>query len=334
VRHHDIIAVGASAGGIRAIRSLVKHLPPDLPAAVLAVVHVSPEAEEGVLRRSLESAGGLPVAFAREGDKVEHGRLYIAPPDRHLLVDGERLLVRRGPIENGSRPAIDPLFRSVACSFRGRAIGVVLTGYLDDGVSGLIAIKRCGGLAVVQDPEDAEYPEMPRNGVDRAKPHHVVPLDQMAALLRELTGTPAGSMARPPRDLELEVRIAAEHEIGIGLTEQLGEPSPFACPECHGSLREVRDHDRVRYRCHTGHAYSLDSLGLSQGQELERALSSALRALEERAHLLQRMSRDSNGGDRNRIARQFERRAREYEAQAAFIRNILTGREQPANGAV
>lgn len=325
MNQRDIIAIGGSAGGFRALRTILENLPPDLPAAILTTLHLNPDASESILRRTA-STSPFRVAFAREGERIARGQVYVAPPDHHLIVDGERLLVRRGPMENGSRPAIDPLFRSAACHLRGRAVGVLLTGYLDDGVSGLIALRRCGGLIVVQDPDDAEVPDMPRNALERAEPHHVVPLSGMAPLLRRVIGGPAGSMAPPPPELELEVRISRQQEIGIELVEQVGTPSPFSCPECHGNLHEIRQADRVRYRCHTGHAYSLESLAAAQSQELERALSSALRALEERVHLLQRMSRDADTAGHNRIAEQFERRVKEYEGQAALIRNILVGR--------
>lgn len=325
MQYRDIIAVGASAGGIRALRGLAAQLDRDFPAAILAVLHLSPAANEAGLARALRTDGGLPIQFAREGDKIVPGRLYLAPPDRHLLAEGERLLVRRGPLENRSRPAIDPLFRSVALSFRGRAVGVLLTGYLDDGVSGLVAIKRCGGMVVVQDPATAEVPDMPHHAIQRAAPDHIVPLDGLAGLLRELARTPAGRMAAPPPNLELEVRMAAQQIVGIEATERLGGPSTLTCPECHGSLREVRDDGRVRYRCHTGHAFSLDSLAISQNQELERALISALRALDERVSLLQRLSEDTGGGGRGRTAAQFGQRAQEYAEQAETIRKILAG---------
>lgn len=332
VPYRDIIAVGGSAGGIRALKALVKDLPPDLPACLVVALHLSPEANEAALAGAIANAGRLPVSFAREGDKIAPSRVFLAPPDRHLIVDEGRLLVRRGPLENRSRPAIDPLFRSVACSFRGRAIGVLLTGYLDDGVSGLIAIKQCGGVIVVQDPATAEVPDMPRNAVARAAPDHVLPLERMAGLLQHLAGAPAGPMPTPPPALEMEVRMAAQQVSGIGALQQFGQPSDLTCPECHGSLRQVRENDRMRYRCHTGHAFSLDSLALSQNHELERALISALRALDERVSLLQRLTEESGSNGHGRTADQFGRRAREYAEQAELIRNILAGQGDVTDG--
>lgn len=329
----DIIAVGASAGGIRALRTLLQDLPPDLPAAMLVTVHLNPSANEDAVARAIQGSALLPVAVAREGDEVVSGRVFLAPPDRHLIVDGSRLLVRRGPMENSSRPAIDPMLRSVACSFRGRAIGVLLTGYLDDGVSGLIAVKRCGGLVVVQDPEDAEYPDMPRHAVERAAPDHITRLNGLPRLLCEAIARSAGPMVPAPRDLALEVQIAARHGCGMGPGGETGELSALTCPECHGSMREIRDGGSVRYRCHTGHAYSLESLAHSQDHEVERALVSALRALEERARMLQRMSRDTMSGGRDRIAARFAGQAREYDEQAALIRKTLVDRAPPSDDA-
>lgn len=324
----DLIAIGASAGGFRAVRTLLQGLPRDLPATILVTLHLSPNASASILPSVVGTGSSFPAAFARDGERMERGRVYVAPPDRHLLVDGEQLLVRHGPLENGSRPAIDPMFRSVAYHFRGRAVGVLLTGYLDDGVSGLIAIRRCGGLVIVQDPADAEVPDMPRNAIERLEPDHVAPLADIADMLRKVVGGPAGPMTRPPRDLEMEVRMAAQGGASIDVMEQLGSPSPFTCPECHGHLREIPENGHVRYRCHTGHAYSLDSLALAQNQELERALASALRALDERIGLLRRLSRDAGTAGRNSIADQFARRAGEYESQAAVIRNLLMNRGQ------
>ena len=328
--HHDVVAIGASAGGVGALKKMIAGLPADLPAALLVTLHLHPHINSR-LPEILASAGPLPAAFAEDGEVMRRGRIYVAPPDLHLLADGERLLLRRGPMENGSRPAIDPMFRSVAVAFGGRAIGVVLTGYLNDGSSGLRAIKRCGGISVVQDPEDAEFPDMPSNALAVTAVDHVAPLAEMAPLLRRLVAEAPGGDREPPRDIRREVEIAALRNSDMATTDSFGERSVLSCPECHGVLWEMKDGDLVRYRCHIGHAYTGDALALAQTDDVDRALSSALRALEERIHVVRRLEKGARHARRQRLAWQWEARARDYEQQAAVIRNVLLG-ERPGSG--
>jgi two-component system chemotaxis response regulator CheB len=332
VAHHDLVAIGASAGGISALKRIVAALPADLPATLLVTLHVHPHTTS-ILPDILAKAGPLPAAFAKDGEPMRRGRIYVAPPDLHLLVEGERLLLRRGPIENGMRPAIDPLFRSVAASVGGRAIGVVLTGYLNDGSSGLRAIKQCGGITVVQDPDDAEVPDMPRHALAATQVDHVVPVADMAPLLRRLVAEPAARSEQVPEDIRREVLIAAQRKTEIATVEQLGERSVLSCPECNGVLWEIKEGELVRYRCHLGHAYGLDALASAQIDKVDRALSSALRALEERIHVIRRLENEARQARRERLAKNWEARARDYEHQAAAIRNILlaerTGDSRP-----
>jgi two-component system chemotaxis response regulator CheB len=325
--HHDLIGIGASAGGIAVLKRIVAELPADLPATLLVTLHLHPRSTS-ILPDILGREGALPAAFARQGETMRRGRIYVAPPDAHLLVDGERLLVRRGPMENGARPAIDPMFRSAAASFGGRAVGVILTGYLNDGSSGLRAIKRCGGTAIVQDPDDAEVPDTPSNALAATQVDHVVPVAELPALLRRLVAEPAARGQRVPEDIRREVSITARRDSDIDTVDQLGERSALSCPECHGVLWEMKDGELVRYRCHVGHAYTLDALALAQTDEVGRAFSSALRALEERIHVIRRLEKGARQARREWLARNWEARAREYEQQAGVIRNLLLG-ERP-----
>jgi two-component system, chemotaxis family, protein-glutamate methylesterase/glutaminase len=329
VSHHDIVAIGASAGGYHALKSLVRALPADLPAAVLITLHVWPMRESSLVKL-LSGSTDLTVQFGREGDPIRPGNIYVAPADHHLLAMGERLMVRRGPRENGSRPAIDPMLRSVAMSFGGRAIGVVLTGNLSDGSAGLHAIKRCGGITVVQDPADAEFPEMPRNALALSDADHVVSLDRMGPLLTKLVRQSAGPTPKPPADLALEVRIAAQHDRGIDLPEQLGERSVLTCPECSGVLWEIKDGSLTRFRCHVGHAYSLEKLAEDQMTETDRALSTALRALDERVVILRKLADEAAQSQRDSMQRQWNERAAEYEKQAEVIRRALMRSQETA----
>ena len=283
----DVIVVGASAGGVEVLKQLTASLPHDLPAAVLIVLHVAPSSPT-MLPRLLQRGCPLPVAVAEDGEPLRHGRVYVAPQDRHLVLEPDRVRVTRAPRENHSRPAIDPLFRSAALAYGPRVIGVILSGRLDDGTAGLWAVKDRGGSAVVQDPEDALHPDMPRNALQYTAADHVVRADELGPLLARLAGQPVPGPPPPPasRELELEVRIAMEDRALERGVMTLGPVSPYTCPECHGVLVRLDERGVPRFRCHTGHAFSLDSLLAAVTGTVEDTLWSALRAIEESVMLL------------------------------------------------
>jgi two-component system chemotaxis response regulator CheB len=238
----QIVVVGASAGGLEALRTLVAGLPRNFPAPICVVLHTSPQSP-GILDEILQRSGPLPAAQAREFDRLRPGHIYVAPPDHHLLVEPGKLRIARGPKENRFRPAIDPLFRSAAQVFGPGAIGVILTGNLDDGAAGLWAIKRLGGVTVVQDPDDALFPAMPRSAIAHAHGvDYTVGLSQIPPLLTELTAKPVAERAPAavPEEVEIEVKIASEHNALDSGLERIAVPSPFSCPECHGVLLELR----------------------------------------------------------------------------------------------
>jgi two-component system chemotaxis response regulator CheB len=356
----DVVVVGASAGGVEALARLVASLPADFPAAVLVVLHVLPGGRS-VLGEILARAGRLPAATATDGARIERGRIYVAPPDHHLLLDGETLRLSRGPRENGHRPAIDLLFRSAAESRGPRLLGVVLTGLLDDGAAGLRVVKERGGAAVVQAPDDALYPAMPLSAIAATDVDAVVPIDQMAATIgRLLAGTAAafgpegepgivaasGGRSNVAEALAVEAAPAAVVE---GAPEAAVEGAPVAaveaapalvadphgtltgltCPECGGALRETRDGALQRFNCNVGHSYSVESMLSEQGRALESTLSGALRALEERAALLRRLALRSSGITRRR----FEQRSRQTQEHANDLRETLLAADHaPAGG--
>jgi two-component system, chemotaxis family, protein-glutamate methylesterase/glutaminase len=317
-----VVAIGGSAGGLPALRSVLETLPADFPASVLVVLHLTPRRPSG-LAELLNTAGRLPAAFAEDGEALRPGRVFVAPPDRHLLVEGNRLFLRRGPVENNTRPAIDPLFRSAGVHHGSRAIGVVLTGMLSDGASGLQALKRCGGTAIVQDPEEAEFPDMPRNALRAGLVHHVVGLAQLGPLLDRLARQAPTGNPEPPSDVVLEARVAMEQLSGVEIPEQLGSRSVVSCPDCQGALWEIREGDLTRYRCHIGHAYSADALELAQLSELDRALGTALRVLDERIHILRGLADDARQRQRLALARDWDERLAELQRQATLIRQVL-----------
>lgn len=282
-----------------ALTRLVATLPATLPAAVLVVQHLAPESTGEPLVARLAAHSALPCRLATNGQHLEAGHVYLAPPDRHLLVKDSHLLVTKGPRENNYRPAADALFRSAAVEFDSYTIGVVLTGMLHDGTAGLDFIKRCGGVAVVQDPADAEFPSMPESALRSVAIDYVVPLDQMGRLLTDLvspaTPKPTSAATPIPPDLKLEAAIA---ERVVGTTEevtQLGHQVPLTCPDCGGSLWEVKAGNVLRYRCHTGHAFTADALADSTQHALEETLWVALRMMEERKNLLASMASHGEG---------------------------------------
>jgi two-component system, chemotaxis family, protein-glutamate methylesterase/glutaminase len=322
-----IIVVGASGGGIDALRTLVGGLPADFQTPICVVLHTSPQAP-GVLCDILTRVGPLKATNAVNGERLRPGHIYVAPPDFHLVVEPGKLRVTKGPRENRFRPAIDPLFRSAAQVYGPTAIGVVLTGSLDDGTAGLWAIKQLGGVAIVQDPAEALYPSMPRNAIEHVKVDYVVPLARIAPLLVELAASSTAAETEPAtnRQLDIEVKIAmGQNPIDAGL-EQIGEPSTFACPDCHGVLLQLKEGTRTRFRCHTGHAYSVGSLLSAISESIEDSLWIAIRALEEGQLLMGRMAehvRTHDTEDANRLCAQAD----EAKRQSDVIRELLTARE-------
>ena len=251
---HDLVVIGASAGGVEALREIVGQLPADFPAAVLAVVHF-PADGTSLLPLILARRGPLAAVHGEEGAEIRPGTIYVVPPDCHLLVRGGRIHLSRGPRENGHRPAVDPLFRSAALAYGPRVIAVVLSGNLDDGAAGLAVVRRHGGATVVQDPRDALYPGMPTAALEAGAAQHVAPLAAIPALLMTLVNTPAEES--PPVDDTLdryEDAVTGMRRVPpVG--DPPGEPAGLVCPECKGSLFEIRDGELVRYRCRVGHSY-------------------------------------------------------------------------------
>jgi two-component system chemotaxis response regulator CheB len=320
----DVVVVGASAGGIEALRELVRNLPADFSAAILLVVHIPTDAPS-LLPRILGRSGPLPAAHARDGEPIVPGRIYVAPPNHHLLVKPGAAWVIYGPKENGHRPAIDPLFRTAARAYADRVIGVVLSGNLNDGSHGLRHVKRRGGVAVVQDPDDALYPGMPASAIEHAPIDHVFPIAAMGDLLTRLTREVIPEEAPVPRPDEVESerpgKRATEGELvnaSLG-----GVPAVYTCPECHGNLWEIREGTLARYRCRVDHSFTEDSLIYEKGETLEAALWMALDALEEQASLTQRMAERAGEFGNGRRAKVLHERVQDLEDRARLVREVL-----------
>jgi two-component system chemotaxis response regulator CheB len=316
----DIIVIGGSAGALASLRPLLRGLPAGLPAAIFVVVHIPPDSP-GELAAILGKLGPLPAETAADGGRIRSGRIYVAPPDHHLLVERGHVRVTRGPRENRFRPAVDPLFRTAAAAYGPRVIGVILSGAQDDGVVGLQQIKALGGIAIVQDPAEAEAPSMPESAMRQVSVDHVLRPGDMAAILAGLVGTPVEEV--PMANHEPKQDVA---EVGLDALETgrlPGPPSPFTCPECGGALWELREGELIRFRCHVGHAYNGESLVAAQTDGLETAGWTALRALEESAALRRRMAEHARQRGMTAIARSYDEHAEESEARATIVRRVL-----------
>lgn len=321
---HDIIVIGASAGGVVALQELCRRLPSGLPASLFVVQHISPAAISA-LPHLLSRSGPLPAFHPSDGEPIRPGHIHVAPPDHHLLVKPGLVLVRRGPKENRTRPAIDPLFRSAAVAYGPRVIGVVLTGMLDDGTAGLLAIKRCGGLAIAQDPDDAQWPAMPRHARDHVALDHCVAMGALPDLLTRLVDEPAEPVVPVPGELVLEARGAERELAGPtgGGGPLIGTPAPISCPECRGTLLEIQDGPLLRFRCQVGHAFSPKTLSTAQAEALEQAFWVALRTHEERLRLFEHMVADAHRRGLQHATVPWEQGARVARENADLLRQAL-----------
>ncbi len=316
--------IGASAGGVQALCEVVAGLPRDFPAAVFIVLHISSH-PTSALPHILSRCGKLPACHPDDGVRFEPGRIYIAPPDRHLTIDGSRVCLSRAPRENGHRPALDVLFRSAARHHGRRVVGVILTGNLDDGTAGLLVIKRHGGLAVVQDPATADYAGMPTSAIESVQVDHVLPLALIAPLLVDLAHRPVEEKEEEevPMPDEPSDRLANLEVDGGNAAEGYGLPAGVTCPECHGTLYDRRDEAGIGFICRVGHAYSPESLGVAKSEEIDAALWAAMRALEESAALSRRLQRRMQGAGKEGMERRYAERAGDSERYADVLRKIL-----------
>lgn len=310
----DIIVVGASLGGIRVLRQLCSDLPADLPAAVFVVCHTAAEGPR-VLAEILNNSGPLPAAFGQNGEPIRPGCIYVAPPDKHLLLTQDGVQLSHGARENRFRPAIDPLFRSAAIHFGRRVIGVILTGLLDDGMQGLWFVKRRGGVCIVQDPREAEAPSMPQSAIDEGVVDHIVTVADMPVLLRRLLSESSHPMKTPPH-------------LHPHLLHGPGPQVPVTCTDCNGALwlsNDVAETSPSRYECHVGHQFSERGLASAKLEELEAGMWTALRVLKENAALLGTMAERARAGGRLHFAEQLERTRQQYHDKAQIIQRAIDG---------
>jgi two-component system chemotaxis response regulator CheB len=321
-----IVVIGASSGGIDALRQVLGRLPAGFPAPICVVVHVSPQSPR-VLHTILKRAGPLDAVVAEDEMKLRPGLIYVAPPDHHLLVEPGVVCVTRGPKENRFRPAIDPLFRSAAQTYGPAAAGVILSGNLDDGTAGLMTIKQLGGVAIVQDPHDAMFPSMPQSALNHVNVDYCVPADQISEqLVRVVSSEFVETRVDTPETVGIEVRIAKEDSAVNAGVREIGEPSNFACPDCHGVLLRVRESNPLRFRCQTGHAYTAESLLAHINENIEDALWVVIRSLEEGRLLLQHLQEHHKSHEGAPDRTLLEAQLVELTAHSDALRKLVTER--------
>lgn len=322
-----VVVIGASTGGIDALKSLLSCLPADFPGALFVVVHTAPDSP-GILPQMLARAGKLPTQHARDGDAIERGRVYVAPPDHHLVLERGRMRLTHGPKENRFRPAVDPLFRSAAQSYGAATIGVILSGGLDDGTTGLWTIKDRGGLAIVQDPTEALVPSMPLNALKHVTVDYSLPVTEIAQVLIREAGMPVTLQEGLPMSAaaQIETSIALETDPLTAGVSRLGSLSPYTCPECSGVLFQMEEGGILRFRCHTGHAYSAESLMAAIADSIEDTLWSAVRVLEQHMILLRHLARHALQQQDTLLSKQLETRAQTAQDQVQIMRQMALNR--------
>jgi two-component system, chemotaxis family, protein-glutamate methylesterase/glutaminase len=316
------VVIGASAGGVAALLELTAALPKDLQAVVGMVLHVG--SRPSILPDLLTARGGMTAIHPQEGQPLVPGTIYVAPPDFHMVFTPDQVRLSRGARENHARPAIDPLFRSTALAWRERAVGIVLTGELDDGTAGLAAIKACGGTTIVQDPATAVQASMPASALRNVPVDHCLPLEQIPAVVIQRVGRMANTVAAPPEQLQLEHEIFGGERVMENLS-RIGQPSSLTCPACGGGLWEINGSKPLRYRCHTGHGFSARSLGNAQVEQAEYSLWSSLRALQEREILLRRLAMVAKATGDVAQAEAGQRQADRVRAQAELLSRLVQG---------
>jgi two-component system chemotaxis response regulator CheB len=317
---HDIIVVGASAGGVEALSELVTHFPADLPAAVFVVLHTN---TRSILPHILSRLGKLAATYAQNGEPIEHGHIYVAPPGNHLLIKPGHIHLLHGPKENGHLPAIDPMFRTAAQVYRHRVVGVVLSGALDDGTAGLLAVKRTGGIAMVQDPEEAPFPAMPRSAIEYVQIDHILPVSQIGPALIRLVYESVEEPEGIPAEVAMEPDILELHGTALEKLRSDGPPSIYICPECNGPLWERPTGELIRFQCYTGHTYSPASLVAEEGEKVEKALWNTLQMLMERESLLLELAQRAYKRGNRRMEAEYKEQAGEARRRADHLRQIL-----------
>lgn len=327
----DIVVIGASAGGLTPLKTFVSSLPANFTGSVFIVLHIPPFSESR-LAFILSKAGPLKAVQPKDGEEIKSGMIYVAANDHHLLIEGSKVYMKKGPKENRFRPSIDALFRSAAYVYGSRVIGIVLSGLMNDGTSGLWSIKRMGGITIIQAPEDADYPQMPQNVLEYVEVDYTMPVVGMGEFVTTLVEQPAPKQKKLTVKelslLKMEVIIATQDnafEMGI---MNFGELTPFTCPECHGALARLKEGNLIRFRCHTGHAYTASALLADLSQSVEEMLWQGMRGMEEMNLLLKNIEKHLKGLGHRKQAAIFNDKAEEAAHRARIIHDSIFKQEQ------
>jgi two-component system chemotaxis response regulator CheB len=307
-KFRNIIVIGASAGGLPAIREVISRFPGNMDAAVFVVLHVSKKSNGQTLAKIFQKHTSLQCIVPTDGTIIQKGHFYLAPPDHQMIIKGNTIKINQGARENKYRPSIDVLFRSAAVNYGSRVIGIILTGLLDDGTSGMSAIKRCGGICIIQDPSEAMFADMPQSVINLLQVDYQVGLSEMGGVLENIFNTPIPPEIPIPRELQIEAEITVKMMSDINDLKKIGDHSDFTCPECGGGLWTIKNDPTHRYRCHTGHVYTENVLYETQGDNLEESVWVSIRMLEERRNLLLLMATHAEQADN--IALSLENRSR------------------------
>jgi two-component system, chemotaxis family, protein-glutamate methylesterase/glutaminase len=318
-----VVVAGASAGGFTALVELVSQLNPNSDAAYFIVLHLSAKSISGFLASKLQEHTTLKCVLAMDGMPIQKGYIYVAMPNHHLTMNKDEVRLGNGPTENRWRPSIDVLFRAAAAHFTSRAIGIVLTGLLNDGTAGMSAIKRCGGTTIVQDPNEAEYPDMPFSVLNAMEVDHVVSVTEMGGLITELTKVPPPEPTEPPKDVRMDTELMEKMITRISTSEEYGRHTVYTCPDCGGVLFEHDDDAIVKFKCHTGHSYTVRDLIKKQAEETEDSLWYAIRSLEQRRALLDTLAeRYSHKGNRF-LATDYQKKVEEIESHIENLKKVI-----------
>jgi len=325
---NKLIVIGASSGGFETLKKIIHALPVDFNPPIFIVWHMSTEGT-GILPMVLNRENKIPASHAYDKEPIQPNHIYVAPPDYHLLIEDGMVRTTRGPKENRFRPAIDPLFRSAAYSHTGHVIGIILSGALDDGTAGLWAVKSYGGTAVVQDPRDAEVASMPQSALREVNVDYCVPASEIADLLVRLAKEPVKTSAiMEDRKIKKEIDIAAGKPAMEKGDLPFGELTPYTCPECHGVLSRIHDDKLVRYRCHTGHAYSTDTLMADISEKIETSLYNAMRGIDESVILLNHIGDHFAESNQPKLAALYFKKAKEASDRSQLVRKAVIRNEQ------
>ena len=317
-----IVVIGTSSGGVAALAEFVSQLDEKMDAAFFIVMHLSNTALSDFLVQRLQPATNLKCLVAKDAAPIEKGHIYIAPPNEHLVVTNNQIVVGYGPRENSWRPSIDVLFRSAAAAYNSRVIGIILTGFLYDGTSGMMAVKRSGGVAIVQDPNEAEVPDMPLSVLNNMEVDHCIGLNRLGETLRHVMAHKPEPV-EPPAEIIAEAQLAARMAVGIDNVSRLGNRSIYSCPDCGGGLWKIEDEGLTRYRCYTGHTYDEAELLTKQGEGVEATLWVAVRMMEERSTLYMKIAKDHQKRGIQRIAASYQQQVGELKYHIDTLKKIL-----------